>query len=85
MTPWAWWAGEIDDDVYALAEGNSREEVIRVASQGMKRGDRFRIVEARSSTDARYEGADFVPFLRIRNFEVVTVGPVPDNGGERNG
>lgn len=77
MTPWAWWAGEIDDDVYSLAmEEPTREAAIREASRLLRPGDQFRIVEARSSTDRRYEGSDFVPFLRTRNNEIVTVGPV---------
>lgn len=75
MTPWGWWAGELDDDVYNLAgDEPTREAVIKAASSGMKPGDQFRIVEARSSTDQRYEGSDFVPFLRTRNKEIITVG-----------
>ena len=78
MSPWEWWASELDDDVYGLAGGEkTREEVIRLACQQMCSGEQFRIVEARSSSDRRYEGQDFVPFLRTRNLEIVTVGPVP--------
>ncbi|MBK0020922.1 hypothetical protein IAE29_03270 [Ochrobactrum sp. S46] len=78
MTPWTWFAGNLDDDVYDLAEADSREKVIAVAldaSTGwLKPGDQFRIVEARSSTAKKYEGSDFVPFLRTRNEEFITVG-----------
>ncbi|WP_322884236.1 hypothetical protein U8C35_07720 [Sinorhizobium medicae] len=81
MTPWTWWAGELDDDVYALAEATTKEEVIRRASIGMKPSDQFRIVEARSSEAMKYEGQDFVPFLRTRNEEIVTIGPVAVKGG----
>lgn len=78
MTPWTWFAGNLDDDVYDLAESGTREKVIATAldaSTGwLKPGDQFRIVEARSSTAKKYEGSDFVPFLRTRNEEIVTVG-----------
>lgn len=75
MTPWRWWAGELDDDCYGLAgDEPTREAVVQRACRELKPGDQFRIIEARSSTDARYEGADFVPFLRTRNKEVITVG-----------
>lgn len=76
MTPWTWWAGEIDDDTYGLAEAATREDAIREASQGLKPGDKFQIVEARASTAAQHDGSDCVPFLRTRNHEIITVGPV---------
>ena len=77
MMPWRWWAGELDDDVYNLAgDEPTREAVIKVARYGLKPGDQFRIVEARASSDRRYEGSDFVPFLRTRNAEIITVGHV---------
>lgn len=76
MTPWRWWAGELDDDVYNLAvDEPTRDAAISAACRELKAGDRFRIIEARSSTDRRYEGSDFVPFVRTRNAEIVTVGP----------
>lgn len=78
MTPWTWFAGNLDDDVYDLAEAETREKVIEAAldaSTGwLKPGDQFRIVEARSSTAHKFEGSDFVPFLRTRNEEIITVG-----------
>lgn len=77
MTPWTWFAGNLGDDVYDLAEADTREKVIASAldaSTGwLKPGDQFRIVEARSSTAKKYEGSDFVPFLRTRNAEIITV------------
>lgn len=76
MTPWTWWAGELDDDTYGLAEGSTREAVILEASRQMKTGQQFRIVEARASEDRRHEGSDCVPFLRTRNHEIITVGPI---------
>jgi hypothetical protein len=83
MTGWEWWAGDIGDDDYGLEGGlPTREDVIQRASRYMKPGDQFRIIEARSSTDRRYEGADLVPFLRTRNKEIVTVGPVAVEAGE---
>jgi len=83
MTPWTWHAGNLDDDVYDLAEEPTRQRVIEVASLYLAEGDQFRIIEARSSTDAKYEGADFVPFLRTRNAEIITVG-LKDNGGNND-
>ena len=76
MTPWAWYAGELDSDVYDLAaECTTRDEAIGEACASLKVGDQFRVIEARASTAQQYEGDDFVPFLRTRNKEVVTVGP----------
>jgi hypothetical protein len=84
MTGWEWWAGPLDDDCYWLANEPTREAVIAQAMHGMSPGEQFRIVEARSSSDRRYEGSDFVPFLRTRNHEIITVGAVAsaevDNG-----
>ncbi len=76
MTPWTWWAGELEDDVYSLAEGKTRDEVIQEAARQLKPGERFRIVEARASENRKHEGSDMVPFLRTRNHEILTVGPV---------
>ena len=75
MSPWTWWAGEVDDDVYALAEEPTRDAVIREAIRGLKPGERFQIIEARASTALKHEGSDCVPFLRTRNHEILTVGP----------
>lgn len=78
MTPWTWFAGNLDDDVYDLAEADTREKAIEAAldaSTGwLKPGGQFRIIEARSSTAQKYEGSDFVPFLRTRNSEIIPVG-----------
>lgn len=76
MTRWEWWAGSLDEDTYDLANEQTREDAIRVASFGMKPGEKFRIVEARSSSNKKYEESDFVPFLRTRNHEIIPVGPV---------
>ncbi|KAB2738576.1 hypothetical protein F9K90_07810 [Brucella anthropi] len=73
MTPWTWFAGEVDEDVYELAEENTREKVIEAAMRHLSVGDQFRIIEARSSTAKKYEGSDFVPFLRTRNLEIIEV------------
>lgn len=78
MTPWSWWAGEPDADVYNLAcEEKTRAAAIAAASSQLRPGDRFQVVEARSSEARRYEGSECVPFLRTRNHEIVTVGPAP--------
>jgi hypothetical protein len=83
MTGWEWWAGDIGEDDYGLDGAcPTKEELIRRVSRYMKTGDQFRIIEARSSTDRRYEGSDFVPFLRTRNREIITVGPRALEGAE---
>lgn len=74
MTPWTWFAGNLDDDVYDLGEADSREKVIEVAAGQLSHGQQFRIVEARSSSAQKYEGSDFIPFLRTRNAEIVVAG-----------
>lgn len=76
MTPWAWWAGSPGEETYDIAcEVPTREEAIREALRSLGPGDKFQIIEARMSEDKRYEGADFVPFVRTRNHEIMTVGP----------
>lgn len=77
MTGWEWFAGHLDDEVYGLATEPTREGVIAAAMREIVPGETFRIVEARSSSDMRYEGEDFVPFLRTRNHEIIKTGPRP--------
>lgn len=74
---WAWWAGSPGENNYDIVcDAPSRDECIRLACRELAPGDTFAIVEAKQSQAARYEGADFVPFIRERNHEVLTVGPV---------
>ena len=76
MTPWAWWAGIPGEETYDLAcEMPTREAAVAEAMRQLKPGNTFQIIEARSSTDARYEGADFVPFVRERNHEILVASP----------
>lgn len=75
MSPWTWWAGIPDDESYALAEASTRDDVIKAALEELVPGDTFEIIEARSSDAKKWEGGDFVPFLRSRNHEVFVVGP----------
>lgn len=71
-TDWEWFAGVVGDESYALAGGcKTREEAIADGLREAALGDEIEIVEARSSTDMRYEGADVVPFVRTRNHEVI--------------
>lgn len=53
------------------ADAPTREAAIERASQQLNVGDQFQIIEARSSDAQKYEGSDFVPFLRTRNHEIV--------------
>lgn len=80
MSDWEWWAGHPGEDAYDIANEPTREAVIRAACRELGPGDTFRIVEAKSSTAKRYEGADIVPFIRQRNHETVTVGPTNSEG-----
>lgn len=74
MTPWAWWSGEIGAETYDLAlEEPTRDAAIAEAERQLSPGDTFQVVEARSSTAAECERTGFVPFLRTRNHEVLTV------------
>ncbi len=74
MTPWSWYAGEVDEFAYDLAcDEPTREAAINAAVIQLEVGDQFQIIEARSSEAKRYEGDDTIPFLRTRNHELVTV------------
>ena len=80
MTPWAWYWKSEGDDSYG-EECSSREAVIAAAHREVDPGATFEIVEARMSESLKYEGDDFIPFLRSRNHEVLTA-PEPTGGGE---
>ncbi|MCV9907068.1 hypothetical protein OIV19_05465 [Brucella sp. HL-2] len=56
-----------------VSDAPTREAAIDQASQQLEIGDQFQIIEARSSDAQKYEGSDFVPFLRTRNHEIVSV------------
>ncbi len=75
MTPWSWYAGEVDEYAYDLAcDEPSREAAITAAVTQLEVGDQFQIIEARSSEDKRHVDDDgIIPFLRTRNHELVTV------------
>ena len=70
MTPWAWWAGHIGED-YEIAEASSRDAVIQAARREIAPSAPFQIIEARSSTDRHFDGADVIPFVRTRNHEII--------------
>ena len=85
MSKWAWFAGEIDCYTYDLAcEEPTREAAIATAVRygHLKPGERFQIVEAQSSQAKVHEGSDCVPFLRTRNFEIVTAPLAPASNRE---
>jgi len=70
MSPWRWYAcQEGNDDEYGF-ESKTRDECIAAARSDLGRVV-IEITEARMSTAKRYEGADFVPFVRQRNQERV--------------
>lgn len=85
MTPWSWYAGEVDEFAYDLAcDELSREAAINAAVAQLEIGDQFQIIEARSSEAKRYEGDDITPFLRTRNHGLITVTKAlkPVTGGK---
>ncbi|WP_404711535.1 hypothetical protein [Sphingomonas sp. MMS24-J13] len=78
MSPWRWWVGFDEDgepETYNIGEVGSRVQAIALGQRETRAGDRFWIIEARSSEDMRHEGADSVPFLRKRNRESFVNGP----------
>ncbi len=68
MTNWAWFWGGYDDEAMA-GEFKTRSDAIASAEAALPAGEPFKIIEARMSTAKKYEGADFIPFLRVRNGE----------------
>ncbi len=79
MTPWGWWWLAEGDDPNGGWDGDhdSREKAVAEAQRYVPQGKAFLVIEARSSEDMRYEGADCVPFLRTRNRERIVNGPRP--------
>jgi hypothetical protein len=74
MTPWQWWAGEaenVDAEGQYDVDFDTREAAIAWANREYPADTAFYMIEARSSTDVRHEGADIVPFLRVRNKELL--------------
>ena len=79
MTNWEWWWLEYDGQEQEGWAGAcvTRQAAIDEALREVPVGAHFLITEAKSSTDAKYEGADWVPFLRTRNREELVKGPIP--------
>lgn len=68
MGPWRWYACmEGEHDGYGF-ESETREACIEAALRDLGPVV-IEITEARFSSATRYEGADFVPFVRQRNQE----------------
>lgn len=78
MTPWQWWAGSVADidveGVYPVGECASREEAIAAACREYGAGVEIEVLEARSSTSMKYEGAACLPFIFVRNKERLITG-----------
>lgn len=80
MTPWQWWAASVpghDEGEWELGEFDSRDEAIAAANKEFGIGEPFYVIEARSSTAAKYGSGNFeiVPFVRTRNKERLIAGP----------
>jgi len=74
---WEWWVGNhfaLDDGEYDLGCVKTREDAIAVGLRETAPGELFYIIEARSSTARKHEGADFVPFTATRNATVLCHG-----------
>ncbi len=80
MTPWKWRFGYHDGfdtcEAY-VSDFPNREAAIAAALRETLPGERFHIIEARSSESMKHEQADVIPFLRTRNHEILTNGPLP--------
>lgn len=75
--PWRWYACvEGEHDCYGF-ESPTREEALAAISREFGPGTVVELIEAKFSTAAKYEGADFVPFIRTKNHEKLTIGPRP--------
>lgn len=75
MTDWEWFAGPLDeveaDGFFPVGGCPTREAAIAAARAEYGSGVALKIICARSSTDKRHEGADIVPFVRVRLGEVI--------------
>lgn len=79
MTPWQWWAVPEccrSDGEWSIGECDTREQIIAAANRELPPETPFFIIEARSSTDARYYDGnhELVPFKRTRNEERLVTG-----------
>jgi len=78
MTPWTWHVGHRDsvewDGVYNIDQCATRAEAITVGLSETRPGETFYIIEARSSSTAKHEFSEVIPFLRARNKEAITNG-----------
>lgn len=86
MTRWEWFAGSYADveyeGVYSSGGFACRDDaIVELARQGIEALDGqllFYVIEARSSTAMRHEGADVVPFVRSRNLQLLDLGELMD-------
>lgn len=73
MSKWQWWARPEGEDDYCYC-ADSRDAVIAEARAAEGEDATIEIVEAVMSSAKRHEGAEFVPFVERRNFEVIKGG-----------
>ena len=74
---WKWYATtEGATDEYSF-ESNTREDAISAIIRDLGHSGKILVCEARMSSAAKYEGADFVPFVSKRNEELIDVGELP--------
>lgn len=79
---WKWYAcreGERDECAF---ESDTREEAIAAISKDEGPGVVIEVGEAQMSTARKFEGDSPVPFVRMRNWETVELGPRPTAPGE---
>lgn len=72
---WKWYAcveSESDECGY---ESDTREDAIAAIAADLGPCIVIEVCEAQMSTAKRYEGADFVPFTKVRNRERIELGP----------
>lgn len=74
---WRWYACLEGEETEYGFESKSRDEALAEISREFGPFKSVSIVEAQLSTAAKYEGADFVPFIRERNHETTETHPTP--------
>lgn len=73
-TAWQWWAtprAAYHEGEWTLGEFSTREEAVAAGMEATEHGEFFYVVEARSSTAKKHEGAEIVPFVATRNLEII--------------
>ena len=74
---WRWYACLPGEEQEYGFESKSREDALAAISAEFGPFKEVKLVEAVMSSAQKYEGADFVPFIRERNHETTETEPRP--------